>query len=82
MPMSLIVFFPQFFDFQSPVLPQFFVLGGLFLLLDRMAVALYAGLGRVMSGLLAPVTLRPPNRGVGRFLMVSGLGLLLNSRSA
>lgn len=75
-------FFPQFIDFSAPVASQFVLLGALFLALELLAVVLYASLGRVMSGLLTPVRIHLLSRGVGGFLVMSGLSLLLNSRSA
>ena len=73
-------FFPQFVDFTAPLSGQFALLGGLFLTLELLAVALYAGLGRVLQSLLTPPRLHRLNRGVGGFLITSGLTMALNPR--
>ncbi|MYM56558.1 LysE family translocator [Thalassovita mangrovi] len=73
-------FFPQFVDFAAPLAPQFLTLGGLFLIMELAAAALYAGLGRVMSGVLTPLRLHRLNRGVGGFLIFSGLAMALNPK--
>lgn len=74
-------FLPQFVDFAAPVTAQFIELGLWFLLLELLAAALYAGLGWAMSSVLTPLRLHLLNRGVGGFLMVSGVGLALSPRT-
>lgn len=71
-------FFPQFVDFTQPVGAQFLVLGALFLALELGAVALYAGMGRLTGGFLTPLRLHRLNRGVGGFLIFSGLAMALD----
>ncbi|SEQ24256.1 LysE family translocator [Thalassovita taeanensis] len=73
-------FFPQFVDFTAPVGPQFATLGALFLALELLAMALYAGLGRAMASVLTPLRLHRLNKGVGGFLIFSGLAMALNPR--
>ncbi|WP_424939438.1 LysE family translocator [Aliiroseovarius sp. S253] len=73
-------FFPQFTDLAQPLAPQYALLGGLFLVLECLAVALYAGFGAGFQGLLSPKRLYNLNKGVGCFLIFSGLALALNER--
>ncbi|SPF75664.1 Homoserine/homoserine lactone efflux protein [Aliiroseovarius pelagivivens] len=73
-------FFPQFTDLTQPLAPQYALLGGLFLVLECLAVALYAGFGAGFQGLLTPNRLHNLNKGVGGFLIFSGLALALNER--
>lgn len=73
-------FFPQFTDLSQPLAPQYALLGGLFLVLECFAVALYAGFGAGFQGLLTPHRLHTLNKGVGGFLIFSGLALALNER--
>lgn len=73
-------FFPQFTDLSQPLAPQYAVLGVLFLVLELLAVALYAGLGTGMKGFLTPTRLHRLNRGVGGFLIFSGLTMALSER--
>ena len=75
-------FFPQFINFESNVAAQFLFLGGLFLVMELAAVLLYAALGVVLSGVLTSHRLHVLNRGVGGFLIFSGIGLLFKSRTA
>lgn len=75
-------FFPQFLDPAASLAPQFAVLGALFLLLEMVAITLYALAGRLMRGALErPSRLRLLNRGAGAFLIGSGLSLALASRN-
>lgn len=74
-------FLPQFVDFSAPITGQFLLLGALFLVLELLAAGLYSGLGRAMSSLLTPLRLHLLNRGVGGFLILSGLGMALSPRS-
>ncbi len=73
-------FFPQFTDLTQPLAPQYLMLGMLFLGLEALAVALYAGLGTGMKGFLTPTRLYRLNRGVGGFLIFSGLTMALSER--
>ncbi|MDA5093610.1 LysE family translocator [Aliiroseovarius sp. KMU-50] len=73
-------FFPQFTDLSQPLAPQYVTLGALFLGLEVLAVALYAGLGAGMKGFLTPIRLYRLNRGVGGFLIFSGLTMALSER--
>lgn len=73
-------FFPQFTDLAQPLAPQYAALGGLFLGLECLAVALYAGFGAGFQSLLTPARLHRLNRGVGGFLIFSGFALALNER--
>ena len=75
-------FFPQFLSFDAPLAPQFLVLGGLFLLMECFAVALYVGLGRMFGRVFQkPQRLRRLNQGVGGFLVFSGVALLLDRKA-
>lgn len=73
-------FFPQFTDLSQPLAPQYLLLCVLFLGLELLAVALYAGLGAGMKGFLTPTRLHRLNRGVGGFLIFSGLTMALSER--
>ncbi|MCT4559177.1 MAG: LysE family translocator [Pelagimonas sp.] len=73
-------FFPQFTDLSQPLAPQYAVLGLAFLVLEVLAVALYAGLGAWLHGFLTPIRLHRLNRGVGGFLIFSGATLALSER--
>ncbi|NRP11259.1 Homoserine/homoserine lactone efflux protein [Aliiroseovarius sp. xm-m-379] len=73
-------FFPQFTDLIQPLAPQYILLGALFLALELLAVTLYAGLGAGMKGALTPTRLHRLNRGVGGFLIFSGLTMALSER--
>lgn len=73
-------FLPQFVDFNAPVAGQFVELGLWFLALELLAAALYSGLGWAMSSVLTPLRLHLLNRGVGGFLIASGLALVLSPR--
>lgn len=73
-------FFPQFTDLTQPLAPQYAVLGLLFLALELLAVTLYASLGAGMKGFLTPTRLHRLNRGVGGFLIFSGLTMALSER--
>lgn len=74
-------FFPQFIDNSGNLLEQFAVLGALFLALEVAAIAIYAALGRVMSHVLTPLRLHRLNKGVGGFLIFSGLTMALKPES-
>lgn len=74
-------FFPQFIDNSGNLLEQFAVLGALFLTLEVAAIAIYAALGRAMSHVLTPLRLHRLNKGVGGFLIFSGLTMALKPES-
>lgn len=74
-------FLPQFIDFTETVWSQFLTLGGIFLGFEALVIVIYAGLGQVMGQLLTPARLHLLNRGVGGFLIVSGLSLALEGRA-
>lgn len=73
-------FFPQFTDLSTPLAPQYATLGALFLGLEVLAVATYAALGTGLKGFLTPLRLHRMNRGVGGFLIFSGLTMALSER--
>ncbi|MBU3057710.1 LysE family translocator [Pseudomonas indica] len=76
-------FLPQFIDPQQPLGAQFAQLGAAFLVLEWLAIALYAlagvHLGRLLAG---PRARRLFNRGCAALLGSAGLGLLLSRRPA
>ncbi|SMX26866.1 Homoserine/homoserine lactone efflux protein [Pelagimonas phthalicica] len=74
-------FFPQFIDQTGNLLMQFALLGALFLMLEVVAIAVYAGCGHMMSQVLTPIRLHRLNRGVGGFLIFSGLTMALKPES-
>lgn len=73
-------FFPQFTNLSAPLAPQYATLGALFLGLEVLAVATYAALGTGLKGFLTPLRLHRMNRGVGGFLIFSGLTMALSER--
>ncbi|MES2817873.1 MAG: LysE family translocator [Pseudomonadota bacterium] len=76
-------FLPQFVDAQQPVAAQFAALGLAFLLLEWLAIALYAWAGLHLGRLLAgPRARQLFNRGCATLLGSAGLGLLLSRRPA
>ncbi|MBS7689821.1 LysE family translocator [Pseudomonas lalucatii] len=76
-------FLPQFVNPQQPVTPQFAALGLAFLLLEWLAVLLYALAGLQLGRLLAAPRARHLfNRGCAALLGSAGLGLLLSRRPA
>lgn len=75
-------FLPQFIDPARPSLPQFTVLGALFLLLEWIAIAAYAYMGsNLRRWFSAPQRQRVFNRICGSLLGVAGIGLLAARRS-
>ncbi|WP_375737608.1 LysE family translocator [Pseudomonas boanensis] len=76
-------FLPQFVNPQHPVATQFLALGLAFLLLEWVAILLYAlaglHLGRLLAGPRARLLF---NRGCAALLGSAGLGLLLSRRPA
>lgn len=74
-------FLPQFISPQQPAMAQFAVLGALFLLLEGLAIALYAAMGAYMQAWLArPSAKRLFNRTCAGLLASAGVGLLLSRR--
>ncbi|MBD8757766.1 LysE family translocator [Pseudomonas coleopterorum] len=74
-------FLPQFVDPQQPVGAQFAVLGALFLILEWIAVGLYAYLGVNLKRWLNTVQAkRRFNRACGGLLGLAGVGLLFARR--
>lgn len=74
-------FFPQFVDAGAPAMPQLMALGLAFLVLESVAICLYALAGRVARGLLRNQSLFGwLNKGVGAFLIGSGVSLAFSSR--
>jgi threonine/homoserine/homoserine lactone efflux protein len=76
-------FLPQFVNPQQAVGPQFLALGIAFLVLEWLAILLYALAGLHLGRLLAgPRARRLFNRGCAALLGSAGLGLLLSRRPA
>lgn len=74
-------FLPQFVDTAQPVAPQFLQLGVAFLLLEWVAIAVYAALGVQLKRWFAtPRGQRVFNRSCSVLLGSAGLGLLLARR--
>ncbi|MFG1497298.1 LysE family translocator [Saccharospirillum sp. HFRX-1] len=74
-------FLPQFVDPSAAIGWQFFALGSCFLLLEWLAIALYASAGRLLDkGLGKPGWQRAFNRLCALLLGSAGLGLLLSKR--
>ncbi len=75
-------FLPQFVNAQLPAAGQFTLLGALFLLLECLAIALYAYMGVHMQALLGkPRARRMFNRGCAGLLAGAAAGLLLSRRA-
>lgn len=74
-------FFPQFLDPAGSASVQLMAMGGAFLMLEMVAIAAFAAGGRVASGLLRTGRLFGwLNKGVGAFLVGSGVSLALSNR--
>ncbi|WP_108124670.1 LysE family translocator [Saccharospirillum mangrovi] len=74
-------FLPQFVDPSAAVGQQFLILGSCFLLLEWVAIGLYAGAGRLLDkGLAKPSWQRAFNKVCAVLLGSAGLGLLLSKR--
>lgn len=74
-------FLPQFVDTAQPVAPQFLQLGVAFLLLEWVAIAVYAALGvQLKRWFTTPHGQRVFNRSCSVLLGGAGLGLLLARR--
>lgn len=75
-------FLPQFIDAGQPATIQFAILGGLFLVLEWLAIAAYAYLGsHLRRWFAAPERRQVFNRICGSLLGIAGIGLLLARRS-
>lgn len=76
-------FLPQFVSAAEPSLPQFAMLGALFLVLEWIAIAAYAYMGSHMrKWFSAPHRQQTFNRVCGSLLGVAGVGLLAARRNA
>lgn len=76
-------FLPQFVDTARPVAPQFALVGLLFLALEWVAIAAYAGIGAYLGKWLArPDAQRLFNRCCATLLGAAGVGLLFARRAA
>jgi threonine/homoserine/homoserine lactone efflux protein len=74
-------FLPQFVDPAQPMTLQFTVLGGLFLLLEMIAIAIYAWMGtRLKRWFAQPRGKRMFNRACAGLLASAGIGLMLSRR--
>jgi threonine/homoserine/homoserine lactone efflux protein len=74
-------FFPQFLDPAAAATPQLLAMGGVFLVLEVVAITIFAGAGRLARGVLQTGRmLKLLNKGVGAFLIGSGLSLAFSSR--
>lgn len=72
-------FLPQFVDHTQPAGEQLLLLGGLFLVLEWGAIAIYAFMGSYLGGWLGkPRNMGRFNKACGAFLGVAGLGLLFS----
>jgi threonine/homoserine/homoserine lactone efflux protein len=75
-------FLPQFVNPQLPAAGQFATLGTMFLILEFVAIGLYAYMGVHMQRLLSkPQAKRMFNRGCATLLASAGVGLLLARRA-
>ncbi|MEX9962461.1 LysE family translocator, partial [Proteus mirabilis] len=75
-------FLPQFVSPQLPASSQFLILGSLFLLLEFIAIILYAWLGLHMKKLLKkPHAKKVFNRMCSSLLASAGIGLLVSQKS-
>ena len=70
--------FPQFIDPAAPILPQLFILGGTYLLVDGLTLFVWAAFARQTLGRLKGLTGKGINR-ISGVLMI-GAALLLGSR--
>lgn len=74
-------FLPQFVDIAKPMLPQFAILGASFLVLECVAIALYACAGMYLGKWLTRTKVRRWfNRCCGTFLGAIGISFLLVRR--
>lgn len=74
-------FLPQFVETNQETGQQFFILGGLFLVLELLAVSVYACFGVYLRHWFSRPTMRQLfNRGCGAFLAFIGVGLLVEGK--
>jgi threonine/homoserine/homoserine lactone efflux protein len=74
-------FLPQFIDPAKPLTTQFFILGGLFLAMEWIAIAIYAYAGIHLRRVFGTVRgLLLFNRGCATLLALAGAGLLASRR--
>ena len=74
-------FLPQFISVSEPTQPQFMVLGSLFLIMEWVAIALYATAGRYLENVLSNAkSNRVFNRVCASFYASAGAGILLNEK--
>lgn len=74
-------FFPQFLSADAPVGPQIMTMGAAFLGLELAAGAIYAVAGRLLRGVIDHVGgFSRLQKGVGAFLVFSGVSLALSRR--
>lgn len=74
-------FFPQFLDPSVSASAQLMEMGGAFLVMEVVAMAIFAAGGRLARGVLQTGRMfRWLNKGVGAFLVASGISLALTSR--
>lgn len=70
-------FLPQFVDVSGNVNEQFFILGGMFLVLEMLAITLYASIGLYLRHWFSkPEIAKRFNKGCAMFLALSGVNLL------
>ncbi|WP_321499860.1 LysE family translocator [Breoghania sp.] len=70
--------FPQFLDLSQPAAPQFVWIGGTFLCLETVAIAIYVAAGTLLSGVINQTAIGGAlNKAVGGFLVFSGAALVL-----
>lgn len=75
-------FLPQFVDLSHAPMPQFLLLGGVFLMLEFVAIAIYAFIGHHMRRFLTrPTAQRMFNRVSASMLALASAGLLLAHRA-
>jgi threonine/homoserine/homoserine lactone efflux protein len=74
-------FFPQFIDPASASAMQFMAMGAVFLVLECVAIAIFAAAGRLARGALRHGRIFGwLNKGVGAFLVASGVSLAFSNR--
>ena len=74
-------FFPQFVDIAQPIEPQILQLGAVFLALEALAASLYVIAGRLLRGAVGRFGgFGLLQKGVGGFLVMSGVSLAASSR--
>lgn len=74
-------FFPQFIEPSTAVTPQILMLGAVFLILECLAMSLYAIAGKMLSGAVRSFGgFGVLNKAVGGFLVFSGVSLAASSR--